>query len=562
MLSIFAIRPSCEIAEKYRTADVWRDFGPIGDLRRWRQESPDAVAIRAYRAGAVGAEMCSVELSYADYAHYVERFAGALYELGVRPGQVVALQLPNWWQAAALLLAAMRLQAVLAPIMTTIGPRELERMLARVGANVCVTVDEWDGFHHAAALREMAPRLPELRHRAVIGTAEEGETEFGSFFESTPWEQRHPVALDDTSEDPDRVAILFFTSGTSGEPKGALHSHNTAHAGMAGLGEPGVGQHDVIFTPHALMHSLAYRSTLLSLWNGACRVLLDSWSGERGAAILTETGTTIMIAAPTFIQDVIAARDGEPQRLPALHALVCTGTTIPRPLVSQARRVFGVPLQAGWGMTETGLITLTRKEDPPDWATHSDGRPCKGMEIELRSETDITRDQPGRGFVRGGGVCLATVGRDTGKVVVISEQGDGWYDTGDLVVPDGCGGVKLMGRAADRIGGVFMIPVNDVESELLVHPAVSDVALVGYPDGQGGELACAVIVPATTPSITLDELRSYLSDEGMTDWYLPTRLEYVEALPRNDIGKVRKELLRRWLASPDAVPEITRTASS
>jgi cyclohexanecarboxylate-CoA ligase len=555
MMSIFAIRPSCATAEKYRAAGVWRDSGPIGDLRRWRAESPDAIAIRAYRAGTVGAELCSVELSYADYAHYVERFAGALYELGVRPGQVVAFQLPNWWQSGALLLAAMRLQAVLAPIMTTIRPRELERMLARVGANVCVTVDEWDGFHHAAALREMAPRLPELRHRVVIGTAEDGETEFGPFFEDTPWEQRHPVALDDASEDPDRVAILFFTSGTSGEPKGALHSHNTVHAGMAGLGEPGVEPQDVIFTPHSLMHTLAYRSTLLSLWNGACRVLLDSWSGERGAAILAETDTTIMFAAPTFIQDVIAGRDGEPQRLSALRALVCSGTTIPRPLVSEAQRVFGVPLQAGWGMTETGLITLTRAEDPPGWATHSDGRPCKGVEIDLRSDTDITRDQPGRGFVRGGGVCLATVGRDTGKIVVIAEQGDGWYDTGDLAAPDGRGGFKLMGRAADRIGGVFMIPVNDVESALLGHPGVADVALVGYPTDDGGELACAVIAPTTTPPVTLDELCEYLGDQGMTQLYLPSRLEYVETLPRNTNGKVRKELLRRWLRGEAALTE-------
>jgi cyclohexanecarboxylate-CoA ligase len=200
-------------------------------------------------------------------------------------------------------------------------------------------VDEWDGFHHAAALREMAPRLPELRHRVVIGTAEDGETKFGPFFEDTPWEQRHPVALDDASEDPDRVAILFFTSGTSGEPKGALHSHNTVHAGMAGLGEPGVEPQDVIFTPHSLMHTLAYRSTLLSLWNGACRVLLDSWSGERGAAILAETDTTIMLAAPTFIQDVIAGRDGEPQRLSALRALICSGTTIPRPHVNRRATV-------------------------------------------------------------------------------------------------------------------------------------------------------------------------------------------------------------------------------
>jgi cyclohexanecarboxylate-CoA ligase len=428
-------------------------------------------------------------------------------------------------------------------------------MLARVGANVCVTVDEWDGFHHAAALREMAPRLPELRHRVVIGTANDDETEFSSFFEDIPWEQRHPVALDDASEDPDRVAVFFFTSGTSGEPKGALHSHNTVHAGMAGLGELGVEPPDVIFTPHALMHTLAYRSSLLSLWNGACRVLLDSWSGERGAAIIAETGTTIMLAAPAFVHDVIAARDGEPQRLPALHTLVCAGTAIPRPLVSPVRRVFGVPLQAGWGMTEVGLITLTREDDPPGWAAHSDGRPCKGVELDLRSDTEITRDRPGLGFVRSGGVCLATVGRDTGTFVVIAEQDEGWYDTGDLAVPDGRGGVKLMGRAADRIGGTFMIPVNDVESALLGHPGVADVALVGYPTDDGGELACAVITPATTPPITLDELRKYLSDQGMTQWYQPSHMANVETLPRNTNGKVRKELLRRWLRGEAALTE-------
>jgi cyclohexanecarboxylate-CoA ligase len=104
-----------------------------------------------------------------------------------------------------------------------------------------------------------------------------------------------------------------------------------------------------------------------------------------------------------------------------------------------------------------------------------------------------------------------------------------------------------MGRASDRIGGALMIPVQDVESELLENPRVADVALVGYPDGQGGELACAVVTPATTPPVTLDELRTYLLDQGMTDWYLPSRLEHVTELPRNNTGKVRKELLRRWL---------------
>ncbi|OBF59296.1 hypothetical protein A5787_21665 [Mycobacterium sp. 852002-50816_SCH5313054-b] len=104
-----------------------------------------------------------------------------------------------------------------------------------------------------------------------------------------------------------------------------------------------------------------------------------------------------------------------------------------------------------------------------------------------------------------------------------------------------------MGRAGDRIGGAFMIPVNDVESELLRHPGVQDVALVGYPDGQGGELACAVVVPAGAHQVTLEELREYLGGLGMTYWYMPTRLVCVDALPRNGMGKVRKVSLRRWL---------------
>jgi cyclohexanecarboxylate-CoA ligase len=108
-------------------------------------------------------------------------------------------------------------------------------------------------------------------------------------------------------------------------------------------------------------------------------------------------------------------------------------------------------------------------------------------------------------------------------------------------------GIRLMGRAGDRIGGAFMIPVNDVESELLRHSGIRDVALVGYPDGQRGELACAVVVPTSPTSVTLDELRSYLDGLGMTNWYLPSRLECVDILLRNGTGKVRKELLRRWL---------------
>src|SRR5262249_40402125 len=151
----------------------------------------------------------------------VERFAGALYELGVRPGQVVAMQLPNWWQSCVMYLAAARLRAIIAPVMTTIRRRELERLLARVDADVFVTIDQCDGFDHAAIARSVARDLPGLRKLVVLGRAEpDAEIEFGTFFENTPWEELHPVALDDAEEDPDAVSIVLFTSGTSGQPKG------------------------------------------------------------------------------------------------------------------------------------------------------------------------------------------------------------------------------------------------------------------------------------------------------------------------------------------------------
>ena len=348
-------------ARRFRTAGVWRHSGPISDLCRWRDATPDAPAIKAYLADGR-----SLVISYAEYSRHVERFAGALYELGVRPGQVVACQLPNWWQAQALLLAATRPEAVVAPIMTTIRPRELERMLRLLGASVCVTVDEWAGFGHAAALGEIAPRLPELRHRVVIGQPAGAEIEFRSFFEETPWEQHHPVALDDAREDPDRVALVLFTSGTSGESKGALHTQNTMYASARSVGEvhPS-GPEDVRFTPHPLMHIEGQDNALAVLFVGASMVLLDSWSGEPGLQVPTESGTTAFVAAPSLVYDMIAATHGEAPYLPALRTVRCVGTTVPKRLASEVSAVFGARLLIRWRMTEIGTATMTRSDDPP-----------------------------------------------------------------------------------------------------------------------------------------------------------------------------------------------------
>jgi cyclohexanecarboxylate-CoA ligase len=202
-------------------------------------------------------------------------------------------------------------------------------------------------------------------------------------------------------------------------------------------------------------------------------------------------------------------------------------------------------------MTEVGCATMTRAEDPVDWTLYSDGRPFPSYELDVRSDDPVTAVQPGRLFVRGPAVCLGTLHGDDNALTVTREHDDGWYDTGDLVTWDDRGGIRLRGRVSDRVGGAFMIPIADVEDLLREHPAVDDVAVIGYPDQHDGELACAVItVKGDTPP-TLAELRGHLTDQGMTQWYLPARLELLDELPRNSNGKVQKHLLRLWLNGAD-----------
>jgi len=153
--------------------------------------------------------------------------------------------------------------------------------------------------------------------------------------------------------------------------------------------------------------------------------------------------------------------------------------------------------------------------------------------------------------MRGAALCLGTITDDIGEISPTADVEGGWFETGDLAHSDGRGGIRIMGRVADRIydkTATVMIPVRDVEEELLLHPDVTDVAIIACRDGMLEDV-CAVVVPAGEPP-TLDGLRAYLGERGMTEWYHPTRLELVDALPRDQLGKIRKYQLRERFDAP------------
>lgn len=549
----FTVRPSDETIKRYRASGKWRESTVVEDVFRWAEQTPDAPAILAFRESDG-----LVTLTYRELAESVERFAAALAALGIGQGDVVSTQLPNRWQALALALACWRRGAVLASVMTTIRSRELERMLARVEARVFITVDSWDGYPHAAAAAEMAPRLPALRHRVVLGEAVTGdEIDFVEFFE----EKAHPVPVTLRPADPDAVALVLFTSGTTGEPKAALRTLNTLYAQVAprladGDDDKGtIGRTKLhMFTPQASMHAAGLTSAMVAWISGGASLLVERWDPGRVARLLAETGMERMFLVPAYLSALLAAIREEDIRLPRLRTVVTGGVAASGELVAETAEVLGLPLLAQWGMTEGGWMR-TAPDDPPGWAARSIGRPGSGTEVALRPAVEgapVDDENPGRLMIRGASLCLATLGRDSGTLRAVADHDEegSWYDTGDLAAPDGRGGYRWVGRAGDRVGGAFMIPVADVEDALRGHPDITDVAVVGHRDGLE---ACAVIVSPVP--VTLEDVRSHLAGLDMTEWYWPTRTERVEQLPRNHMGKVEKARLRAWLAGEAALPK-------
>ncbi|MGY0232188.1 AMP-binding protein [Longispora urticae] len=533
------IQPAVEQAALYRARGWWRDQTFLDDLARAVDRSPDRAAIIAYQ----GREHART-LSYARLAGTVARFAGALTELGVGRGDVVAIHLPNQWMLTPLYLACVRIGAVVAPIIPALGARELGQVLRRTAAKVCFAPDVLDGVDYVTRVAEAAP--PTLDHHVVVGAPPPGALDFTTFFVDTPWEERHPL----TGVEPlgaDDVSLLLVTSGTTGEPKAVAHTQNTLYAAVRTVSEPyRLGADEVIAIPHYLTHmaGFSYAVHMPLLLGGTC-VMQDTADMALFRDVVAEHGVTFGYAAPLYVAGLLAAQGDDPKDLRTLRYLLSGSAPIPPDLVTEVREALGVELGALWGMTENGAVTLTRPEDPAGWAADSDGRPEPWMEVRIDAEPGADL---GRLLVRG---ASQTVGYlDQADVYAAQTDADGWFDTGDMARPDGRGGIRITGRRADLITTrqAAKVPTLEVEGVLTRHPAVREVVLIGYPDPDfpSADCVCAVVVADGGPP-TLDQLTKFLDAERMTWENWPVRLELVPELPKNSLGKVLRPILRARL---------------
>jgi cyclohexanecarboxylate-CoA ligase len=522
---------------EYYQRGWWRNETLLDDLLRAAQERPDAAAVIAYQDG-----LRSRTLTYRELTVTVDRFAGALIELGVDKRDIVLAHLPNWWMLTPLYLACARIGAVVAPLIPAMADRELRYVLEASGAKVCIVADQYAGTDYGQRLLEVAPST--LAHRVVVGdAAATGAIDFTEFFVNTPWEERHPMAGRPAPR-PDDVALLVFTSGTTGQPKGVAHTFNTLFAASRTFSDSyELGADEVILIPHFLAHLAGSTYAIcMSVSLGAACVMQDSMDMDLLLDLVAAHGVTLVFAAPILVKGIIAAQRVSPREISTLRCLNSGSAPIPPQLVTAARDVLGIRLDSNFGMTECGAITITRASDPADWAAHSDGSPVEWTAVRIDAAPG---EQVGRLLTRGASQCLGYLGQRDAYLACLDSEG--WFDTGDMARDDGRGGIRITGRRADLIirASALKVPALEVETVLAGHAAVAEAILVGYPDPAAPEAdqVCAVIVAAGTPP-SLQELIRFLADQHMTELYWPDRVEVVAELPRNPQGKVLRRALR------------------
>jgi len=522
----------------------WHDRTINDDLDACVAACPDKTALTAMQAegGAV------TRFTYRELANMADRVAMGLTQLGVGKNDIVACQLPNWWQFTITYLACSRIGAVMNPLMHIFRERELSFMLKHGEAKVLIIPQTFRGFDYEKMVNEIKPSLPDLKHVVVVNGT--GANSFEALLSGPAWEKEsHATAvLTQHRPGPDDVTQLIYTSGTTGEPKGVMHTANTVMANIIPYAARlHLDANDVVLMASPMAHQTGFMyGLMMPIMLKSSAVLLDVWEPLRAIDLIRQEGATFTMASTPFLTDLAKNVEESGKKVPTLRTFLCAGAPIPGPLVEQARSVLGTKIVSAWGMTENGAVTLIELNDPDERAFTTDGLPLPGVELKVVNDDGVSlpAGEAGKLYVR----SCSNFGGYLKRAHLNGTDAEGWFDTGDLARLDAQGYVRITGRSKDVIiRGGENIPVVEIESLLYRHPAIAMAAIVAYPDERLGERACAVVVLKPGQSLDLPALVDYLKSQKIALQYIPEKLEIRDAMPATPSGKIQKFKLREIL---------------
>jgi acyl-coenzyme A synthetase/AMP-(fatty) acid ligase len=549
-----------ERAAAYRRAGHW-------DAATLSGRVADAAARRPAHAAVIDRDGAAVH-SYAELGRDVSTVAAWLEAQGVGAGDVVSIQLPNWYEFVVLAVATQAVGAVINPLLPIYRRKELLHAFTVAESKVVCTPVTYRNYDHlnatAAVIKESGRSIVHVvvdaaRPSAVTGA--DGRTVWFADLLSGgsgagggdeggevpgPGARRRPPQ-------PDAVSELIFTSGTEAAPKAIMHTEQTANFSVRVAAEDlGIGADDVVWMPSPIGHSTGFNyGVRFALYHGLSLLLQDRWDAGMACDLIAAHGASYTLASTTFLQDVVAEaeRRGE-RRLGSMTRFGCGGSPVPPELVRRAAAC-GIGVLRLYGSTEVLVATWNRPGGPAAKAIETDGPALSNVEVEVRDENGSV-SAPGLAgeiHIRGPNTCVGFY-RDPARTAATFGPG-GWVRSGDLATMDEDGYLTVVGRKKEIIirGGLNITP-REIEDLLLDFPEVDRAAVVGLPHERLGERVCACVVLAPGTDLDFDTMVGRLRAIGLATYKLPEQLEVLDALPVTASGKVQKfEIVHRLSGS-------------
>lgn len=531
--------------EKMLQEGYWLNKTILDSLNEAVYQYPDKVALVSYKIE----DQSEKSFTYREMLHTANKISLGLKRLGVQKQDIVSCQLPNWWEFTLLYIACRRIGAVLNPLMPIFRERELSFMLKHTESKVLIVPKVFRKFDHEKLAYQLQKNIESLEHVVVVGG--EGENSFEKLLLNHGLDNDPQIlnTLNDVTITADDIAQLVFTSGTTGEPKGVMHTANTLFSNIVPYAKRlHLSKDDVIFMGSPMAHQTGFMyGLIMPVLLKAKAVLQDVWDVNIAIDLIHKHEVTFTMASTPFLNDLSEAVLDTHQSLDSLKLFLCAGAPIPSTLVQKARQNMGVKVISAWGMTECGAVTTTRPEDDDERSFNTDGLPLPGVEVKIVDNHGdvLPPHQSGTLMIR----SCSNFGGYMKRPHLNETSEDGWFDTGDIAYLDEQGYIRIAGRKKDVIiRGGENIPVAEVESLIYLHPDIATVALVPYPDERMGEKACAIVkLKEGAHTIMLKDLVDFLKRHNLANQYLPERLEVWDDIPMTPSGKIQKFKLRDLL---------------
>jgi acyl-coenzyme A synthetase/AMP-(fatty) acid ligase len=543
-------------AAAYRRSGHWDGTTLSGRLA-------DAAARRPGHTAVVDRDGEAVH-NYAELGRDVSTVAAWLEARGVGAGDVVSIQLPNWYEFVVLAVATQAVGAVINPLLAIYRRKELLHAFTVAESKVVCTPAHYRNHDHlgatAAAIEESGRSIVHVvvdATRPTVASGADGRTVwFGDLLAGGAGGAGRAGGSHDGDG---AVSELIFTSGTEAAPKAIMHTEQTANFSVRVAAEDlGIGDHDVVWMPSPIGHSTGFNyGVRFALYHGLPLVLQDRWDAGVACDLIAAHRASYTLASTTFLQDVVAEAEHRGGRgLGSMTRFGCGGAPVPPELVRRAAAC-GIGVLRLYGSTEVLVATWNRPDGPAGKAIETDGPALSSVEVVVRDDSGSVSAPgvAGEIHIRGPNTCVGFY-RDPARTAATFAPG-GWVRSGDLATMDEDGYLTVVGRKKEIIirGGLNITP-REIEDLLLDFPEVDRAAVVGLPHERLGERVCACVVLAPGTDLDFDTMVGRLRSIGLAPYKLPEQLEVLDALPVTASGKVQKfEIVHRLAGSlPSPAP--------